>query len=169
MENKKLNNKIPTFSVMHVAFLLLCAVLLSAYAIGGLYARYTTSQNNSDEARVAKFVFNDNNFTESQSTLVPVSIAPGESQPTSITVQNNGEVAIKCVVKIENLTENLPLKPMDKIDGKTDYKILESEVIPCDETRTFTWNISWPAEENSIDYIGKMDILRVTVTVEQVD
>lgn len=51
----KSNNKAPLFSTMHVALLLLCAVLLSSYAINGLYARYSSKNTSSASARVIRF------------------------------------------------------------------------------------------------------------------
>ena len=69
MENKKLNTKAPLFSTMHIALLLLCAVLLSAHSINGLYARYISKSTGSSSARVIRFGDitleepADNNFT----------------------------------------------------------------------------------------------------------
>lgn len=59
----KSNNKAPLFSTMHVALLLLCAVLLSSYAISGLYARYISKNTSSASARVIRF--GDITLTES--------------------------------------------------------------------------------------------------------
>lgn len=55
MKFLKSNNKAPLFSTMHVALLLLCAVLLSSYAINGLYARYISKNTSSASARVIRF------------------------------------------------------------------------------------------------------------------
>ena len=55
MKFLKSNNKAPLFSTMHVALLLLCAVLLSSYAISGLYARYISKNTSSASARVIRF------------------------------------------------------------------------------------------------------------------
>ena len=55
MKFLKSNNKAPLFSTMHVALLLLCAVLLSSYAINGLYARYSSKNTSSASARVIRF------------------------------------------------------------------------------------------------------------------
>ena len=52
--------------VVRVALLLLCLVMVSAYMTSGLLARYTTSAQASDTARVAKFdvqVTGNNNVT----------------------------------------------------------------------------------------------------------
>ena len=160
MKFLKSNNKAPLFSTMHVALLLLCAVLLSAYAIGGLYARYASGQSGDDDARVAKFSFSDN--LDAQSIALPVTMAPGESRKVTIQVQNTGEVALKYVVKVENLTKNLPIALEDQI-------IMSDVLLSGSDPTEFSWEITWPATENSIDKMGKMDIIRITVTGEQFD
>lgn len=158
MKFLKSNNKAPLFSTMHVALLLLCAVLLSSYAIGGLYARYASGQSGDDDARVAKFSFSDN--LDGQSIALPVAMAPGESHTVQIQVQNTGEVALRYVVKVENLTDNLPIQ---------DQVITSGVLLSGSDLTEFSWEITWPATENSIDKMGKMDIIRITVTVEQFD
>lgn len=55
MRDQKSNTKAPLLSPMHIALLLLCAVLLSAYATGGLYARYISKNTSSASARVIRF------------------------------------------------------------------------------------------------------------------
>ena len=160
MKFLKSNNKAPLFSTMHVALLLLCAVLLSAYAIGGLYARYASGQSGDDDARVAKFSFSDN--LDGQSIALPVTMAPGESKKVTIQVQNTGEVALQYVVKVENLTKNLPI-------ALEDQTITSGVLLSGSDLTEFSWEITWPATENSIDKMGKMDIIRITVTVEQFD
>ena len=63
MSDQKSNNKAPLLSPMHIALLLLCAVLLSSYAISGLYARYISKNTSSASARVIRF--GDITLTES--------------------------------------------------------------------------------------------------------
>ena len=55
MRKNNSSNRAPSFSVFHVAALLLCAVLLTSHFIGGYNARYVSSAEGSDSARVAKF------------------------------------------------------------------------------------------------------------------
>ena len=62
-------------------------------------------------------------------------------------------------IKIENLTNNLPIAD----------QTIKSEVVAPGSENTFDWTLEWPKEDNSIDYVGKMDVFKVTVTVEQVD
>ena len=158
MRDKKSSNRAPLFSSVHIALLLLCAVLLSAHSINGLYARYASGKAGDDEARVAKFSFNDT--LDAQSIKLPVAMAPGESHTVQIQVQNTGEVALKYVVKLENLTNNLPIH---------DQVITSGVILSGSDSVDFSWKVTWPPTDNSIDKMGKMDIIRITVTVEQVD
>ena len=156
MRDKKSNSG-PSFTFMHLALVLLCAVLVTARSTGGLFASYKTADSDSDSARVAIFSFEDN--LEAQSRILPATLSPGESVSSSITIKNEGEVALMYSIKIENLTNNLPIAD----------QTIKSEVVAPGSENTFDWTLEWPKEDNSIDYVGKMDVFKVTVTVEQVD
>lgn len=152
---KKQNKKTPL--VFRLGIALVCAMLLSAHFTGGLLARYTAFNTGSDGARTALFSFEDD-FTE-QTMSIAVSMSPGESFDMPINIKNSGEVTIRYTVKFENLTGNLP------IAGKT----VKSESIKSGAESEFIWQIDWPAESNSIEFMGKTDVLLVCVSVEQVD
>ena len=55
MRKNNSGNRAPSFSIVHVALLILCAVMLTTHLTGGLNARYVSSAEGSDSARVAKF------------------------------------------------------------------------------------------------------------------
>lgn len=55
MRDKKSSNRAPLLSSMHIALLILCAVLISSYAIGGLYARFISENTSGSSARVIYF------------------------------------------------------------------------------------------------------------------
>ena len=152
---KQLNTKTPL--VFRIGLFLAFALILSFHLTGGLYARYTTSASGEDGARVAIFRFGDN--LSEQSQLLPSSFAPGESLDTQISIRNDGEVTIRYVVKIQNLTKNLPIED----------RIIQSSVVACNTESTFSWKIEWPETANSVEYMGKVDVLRLVVTVEQID
>ena len=150
------NKKTPL--VFRIGLVLLGTIICSIHMMGGLYARYSTSSGKaSDNARVAIFSFEDDLSEQAQS--IPVYLSPGEYISTTITIKNNGEVTLRYVVTIKNLTKNLPIE---------DQTIISDE-ITSDSESTFTWKIEWPQSKNSVVYVGKMDVLRVVVTVEQVD
>lgn len=151
---KKTNIKTPI--VFRISLVLLCMLLITSYMMGGLYAKYATSATGTDGTRVARFSFKD---TLPQSLDVAVSLSPGEVEPYTFILENDGEVTVRYVVKIVNLTDNLPIY---------DQTITSVEV-KCGETKTFEWKVEWPKDENSISFMGKMDVLRIVVNVEQVD
>lgn len=152
------NKKTPT--VFYVGVMLLCAFLVTSHMMSGLYARYTSAASNDSSARVAKFEFSDNWQAQSQTLLIPYQdMYPGKKITVPIEIKNNGEVAIKCIVKVENLTGNLPIET----------KEVYNQPVPMNSRNKFNIEIEWQKSENSLDYAGKVDLVRVTVTVEQVD
>lgn len=152
---KQSNKKTPV--VFYLSFVLLCAVLITTHMMSGLYARYTAQAGGGDEARVATFSFEDN--LSAQAQVLPTTFSPGESLPITIKIKNTGEVTLRYVVKIENLTKNLPIEE----------QTINSSEVACNGESEFSWNIEWPKSKNSVEYMGKMDVLRIVVTVEQVD
>ena len=82
MRDRK-SNIAPSFTVMHVALLLLCAVLLTAHATTGLYASYKSEASGSDSAHVARFD-------------VTAECAYDEATDTyTLTIINNSEVTVE--------------------------------------------------------------------------
>ena len=144
--------------VLRVGLALLFAAVLSLQLVGGIYARFYTSTDSSDGARVAAFSFTDN-FDAQTATLTDLVMSPGEAVERSITIQNKGEVSLRYTVIIENMTGNLPLVATVDKTGEVGYG----------ETDTVKLSISWPAGMNSEEYMGKTDNLRITVRVEQID
>ena len=153
---------IKTPLVFRIGGLLFCLLLISMYMMGGLYARYTASASGTDGARVAQFAFAFDRDLMSQTVTAPISLAPGETDTKTVSITNNGETAIRCVVTLENLTKNLPIAQNQPL-------ISISDVIPSGESDECEMSISWPEAENSIDFAEKMDVFKITVTVEQVD
>lgn len=150
----KPNMKTP--AIFRIGLALLCLMLFSFALMGNLYARYTVSDASSDGATVATFSFSDD--LSEQSLTMDLSLAPGESEETPIKVVNNGEVALKCVVKLDNLTNNLPVEDKEvTVD------------IPMGEEKTVTLELEWPSMKNDVSFMGKTDIIRISVRVEQID
>ena len=151
---------IKTPLVFRIGGLLFCLLLFSVSLMGGLYARYTASASGGDDARVAQFSFADD--LDPQAITAPISLAPGESDVHTVRITNNGEVVIRCVVTVENLTKNLPI-------AEEQPQVVITEAIPSGESDECEISIAWPKEANSIDYAEKTDVFKITVTVEQVD
>ena len=72
MRERKSNNRAPLLSPMHIALLLLCAVLITSYATGGLYARYVSES--SDDAGARVIFFGDISVSPEKNTIF---IVPG--------------------------------------------------------------------------------------------
>ena len=92
--------------MMRIASVLLVAVLMSTCAISGTFAKYVTSANSSDSARVAKFgveiTANGNIFAANYDNTVtaeggtPDLVAPGTSgNLASMTLTGKPEVSVK--------------------------------------------------------------------------
>ena len=152
---KKQNIKTPL--IFRIGLVVVCLLLCSVYATSGLYAKYVTQASSYDSARVARFAFSDD--LSEQSINLPLVMAPGDVDHTEITIENDGEVAIRYTVSVKNLTENLPIE----------NQVIKSGTLQRGEDSTFEWDIEWPLSQSSIESAGKMDILKIVVTVEQVD
>ena len=148
--------------VFKIGVALLFAAILSFYFMGDLYARYTIRTNGTDSGSVASFSFTDNLEAQTAQFVVSASeLYPGKTVDLTTAVTNNGEVAIQYVIKIVNVTHNLPIA----IEDIT----LDSQVIAPQSTDTVVISLEWPKDENSISYAEKSDVIRITVEVVQAD
>lgn len=100
--------------LIRVALACFCLVLLSIHLMGGLFAKYTSNGEGSDEARVAKFQVN---VTGDVDDSVFVYGASSNSDNHSFTVENLSEVAVKYDVTV--VFNKLPDGLTVKIGGKT--------------------------------------------------
>lgn len=140
---------------MCAALVLLFLTMISIHMTSGLYARYTTTAEASDSARVAKF---DVSVSDTRQ-LVPILIQPGEEVQKFFTVENKSEVAVNLNFTVSSAYSNLPLECLH----------LVSAVIAPGETKDVPLVITWPAAESDDKYIGMVDLLEISVRVEQVD
>lgn len=90
MRDKKSNNGAPLFSSMHIALLLLCAVLLSSYAINGLYARFVSENTSGSSARV--IYFGDVNLDD-PTTGNDIILTPGVTVSKKVNISFEGSEA----------------------------------------------------------------------------
>ena len=98
--------------MMRVASALLVAVLMTTCAISGTFAKYTTTNSGSDDARVARWGFTENtitvdmfdgSYTNVQSSNTDNVLAPGTSKTATISFLPQGgtpEVAYTFTVTI---------------------------------------------------------------------
>ncbi len=162
-----------------VAAVLLCLTLFSAYLVTSLFARYTTSAQSSDQARVAKFSIKGG---DKFSTPITADLIPGEYKKVYLDIKNDSEVAVEYTLEVTNETQNLPLSfRMVKDDGSSelpdvhtsgDYITYTEQKLPGSHTDEYMLVIDWLAsedEDRDPNMIGMVDHIKVTVTAAQTD
>ena len=146
-------------NVWRIVFVAFALSLLTSHFSFQYAARYVSRDSASDGARVAKFEFLlVSDLTTSTELLVVENIKPGDVQSYQVVLQNASEVALLCKVTPKKLTDNLPLK-MDSI----------SVEVEIGDRVEVTFNIEWPSTENSPEFMGQVDVVELTVSVEQID
>lgn len=156
------DNRKPHVIMLRAAAVLLILVALSTGMVAGRYARYTTSASGMDSARVARFsVTESGNVTE----LLSLSISPGTAQNVTVTVANDSEVAIAYTIQAVNVHNNLPLE-FQLMDGNEEVDA--ANLAPGDR-KDITLRIHWQTGKTQDSYIGKVDLIRLTVTATQID
>ena len=149
----------------YVAIALFVLLALSMNVSTNLYARYFTTDDGSDGARVAKFEITDELASGVVPQYVPFTMRPDETQQFTFQIANNSEVALCCTVVGTSITNNLPV-----VIPEVSVNIRAGEV--GDVTVTVSWPIVTEGVDVSTDssyYSDKIDILRFSVTVEQID
>lgn len=148
--------------VFHVGILFLLLFLLTASVTSGLLARYTAKTTGSDIARVAVF-----EIEESLGEVVgyvPITVnpdgkfRPGDTLSYPVTIRNKSEVSVQYSVTAVREMGTLPLETNTI-----------SETLAPGATANVVLTVSWPSDKDSPEYMGKTEILRFTVTAEQVD
>ena len=154
---KQLNQKVP--AVFYAGLVLICAVLITSHFTSGLYARYTTSASVGDSAVVAAFEIGDD--LSSSSALIEVTAKPpaaeGEtSRVQTVQISNSSDATVTYTVTAENLTGNLPIE-IDSFTG----------TLAPNGTVTQEITIEWTNALKDPQYAGMVDLVRLTVSVEQ--
>ena len=150
---------------MCLAGILLCLTLISVHLTSGLYARYTTTAEGSDLARVAAFKVTEDRTTFSSGVVLGVT--PGKTM-ASILVKNESEVAIRYTITVTNVTENLPLSFRVGDGTESAVTATGSWSMPVKSTQECQLSIMWDAA-GAEAYMGMVDKLSITLTAEQID
>lgn len=171
------------------------AVLVSAYSVGGTYAKYTTTANVTGTATVAKWnmALTAKDGSDTETTTIDLAeglddenvaadkIAPGTTKTFSFEVNGTDtEVAYNYTIVLSNF-QHMPTNFV--ISGATDngdgtYTITGSTVaVNADSkinTHTITWN--WPYETTNGDVADTTDgvaaatmTFDATITATQID
>lgn len=161
--------------VMRLAAVLLSLVMLTTGMISGRYARYVTSATGSDGARVAKFTVTQQSIKYGETDLTAVTIPmpeilPGGSETVDVLVTYDTEVAVRNIISVTNKYGNLPLTlSVGEKGGTASVGTFEGVYPSGAYTKEYAVTVTWPADSNSQNYIGMVDLLEITVTTEQID
>jgi len=156
---------------MHVAAVLLCLALFSAYIVSGVCASYATTGQAGGQARVAKFSVTGDGVL---SQPIEAALYPGASQKASLNIYNNSEVSVEYTVTATNMTKNLPLCLSISKTGEApvadgDSVTVSAAHLPGSYTDQYTLSIDWKADQTDPDWMGMVDYIMVTVTAVQID
>ena len=182
--------------MMRIASVLLVAVLLSTCAISGTFAKYATSANGSDNARVAKwdvkitekgeesFAFDlfetikDTDGTSDETHVAAGLIAPGTQGSFTISLASNSEVTANYKVDytVTN-TDNIPIKFSvnggqswtDDLTDVTGTITADAATFSQDITVQWKWDFGEDIDDNTHGTGNKQVTVAVTVSFEQVD
>ncbi|MBQ7407945.1 MAG: hypothetical protein IJW13_01545 [Clostridia bacterium] len=172
----KLNKtKRPIF--LYVSLVLFILLLISMQFSSDLYGRYFSTANNADGARVASFEVGDG-FKQSYSEQIFVTVQPKQQIRLEFTVQNKSEVAVNYSISAINTTNNLPIKfTVFKVNTSTnELEEFNGQLSPA-QTHLLALVVDWsvaPGDPNydyltSPEHANKIDLVNLTVTVEQID
>ncbi len=157
---------------LRVAAVLFYLTLCTTCLVSGLYARYSTNTQSSNQARVAKFSIKGDGIL---SQTIEAALIPGENETTSLNIHNNSEVAVEYTVTVSNETGNLPLHLKMTKTGSTQVQEGTGPItfteprLSGGQVDQYGLEIQWKAEDNGADWMGKVDHIAVTVTAAQID
>ena len=181
--------------MMRIASVLLVAVLLSTCVISGTFAKYTSTFEGEDTAKVAKWdvstvdkdsqtftfnLFNTINDTQNDAAETDVTtdkIAPGTKGSFTITLASKSEVTANYAVSyVVTNTKNVPIKfSVDNGANWTEINTItgDSGTITVDQdfSKDITVMWEWEFREGEVDnaYSEAEITVEATVTFEQVD
>ena len=169
MDIKKLNS-----ILMRTAAVLLMLVLVTSGMVSGRFARYVTTAEYSDSARVAKFHVVDN-LNEAMKVNISADVYPGAPAEIPIEVTNHSEVAVRLDFMMENVTDNLPLT-FEVLSGGTALSHTGTDPVTFTDTmapgfnasKEYTLKINWTGD-TSTELAGRVDLIRIALKVTQVD
>ena len=166
-------NKSPMMNIpMVLGLVLLCLTLISTHFTAGLYARYVAKASGEDSARVAKFKIDDVLIYEGSehklSESFSLGIRPGDETKYIVKIDNQSEVSVKCYLTIKNLYRNIPfemnINGIDSVNGEVSTEF----DLQYGEDAEYELKLHWDVED-ALNYMKKVDLIEVTLRVEQID
>lgn len=175
---RKVNNKTPI--VCYTTILLLCLVLITSSMASGLLARYKTTAESGDSARVAQFsVTADISNGKSLNITTFDNNDMSQSKETKFTVTSNSEVAVKYNVIIDlGVTAKPAWLDEVTIDGESastqgedgNYRFVFENVgtFPAGQDKTNEHILKFNAKEGLYSEDQTLNI-SISVVAEQID
>lgn len=164
------NNKF-SIIVSITMFFLFAFVLITSSLLVNLYAKYHTSNTATDQARVAIFDI-DVNVKDGIGNVISESInydfTPGSSVKLNVKFDgSNNEVMVKYTINVSTYG-NLPLTiNAGSTNLLTDPVV--GEIAPHSSASIQEIVIDWDEIHNSYLFSGEIDLITVTIIIEQVD
>lgn len=167
---KRLNIFIP------VLLVLVFAIFITSHMVMELYAKYMSSSDAQDEARVAEFNVDISGTTLSDTEHLTIKgLKPGDTIDHKIKITVSSEVAFKYTISIVT-TDNLPLEfsiDSSVLNHDSNELVYEEEVTYTNGEKVIikTLNISYVTDDASDNYMEsyEIDMIDIIVTVEQID
>lgn len=144
-------------------------VAITTYLLSGIYAKYVTTANGADSARVAKFDVGTNGGMLETSYAVELDPITDQTITDALTLANSSEVAVECSLSVDSVA-NLPLVFNWKVDGETySAKVDEAAVIvfePSTTEKDFDLEISWDESEESKSFIYRRQVDKLILNID---
>lgn len=148
-----------------VMFSLILLVVVTSLTVVNLAAKYRSSTGSDDSARIAKFEITETGV--STFDISTESFYPGYEVTKELQIHNKSEVAVDYTVTAST-SGVLPLEI--EIDGDAGNPLTFSrQLVPNGAMTVFDITVRWPEEYNDVEYSGKLDLLKLTVSVTQAD
>ncbi len=166
---KKINIK----NIISISTVVLFAfVLLTTQMMVNILAKYQSNKDSGEKSQVASFVVNvdilDITNTMTITEGIDYEFTPGSKLELDINLNGiKNEVKVKYIISFETLN-NLPI---NITHNGTDIitNNITGEINPLKSTKIEDIIIEWPSDSNSYSYSGQIDLITVTVVIEQID
>ena len=168
-------------AVMQLAAVLLILVLLTTCLVTGRFARYVSSDSQTDSARIAAYVFrvedNQKHFLDISSIQKPGDVIIYKFTVTNKSGSVISEVSEEFYMSME-LRGSLPLN-VSVVCGDEKLALEANEAVTgathvyqaaVETNRVYTMTVSWPGEENDISYSwAGLSQLALNIHAQQID
>ena len=166
---KKINikNIISICTVVLFAF-----VLLTTQMMVNILAKYQSNKDSGENSQVASFLVKvdilDTTNINTINETIDYQFTPGSLLNLDINLNGTqNEVKVKYTI-IFNTLNNLPIE-ITHNDVDVIVNNITGEINPKNSTSIEDIIIEWPANNNSYSYSGQIDLITVTVVIEQID